>query len=51
MIDKVIPFSMMFEFVFGIILLVAVLMNAREIGAMVNGFANALGTGLKAVKA
>lgn len=42
---------MMFDFIFGIVLLIAVLTNAKEINLLVNGFATALGTGVKAVKA
>ena len=51
MIDKVIPFSMMFDMVFGIILLALVLSNAKNINALVSGFSNALTSGVKAVKA
>lgn len=51
MVDKVIPFSAMFDLVFGIILTVAVLANAKEIGSIVTAFANALSSGVRAVKA
>jgi hypothetical protein len=50
MIDKVIPFSMMFDFVFGIILLIAVLTRASDINVLVKGFAQALSVGVTAVK-
>ena len=51
MVDKAIPLSMMFDFVFGIILLVAVLSNAKAINELVIGMSNALATGVRAVKA
>ena len=50
MINKVIPFSEMFEWVFGIILLALVFANAKEINTIVSGFSAALTSGVKAVQ-
>ena len=49
-IDRAVPFSMMFDTVFGIIILALILANAQNVSALVGGFSTALGTGLQAVK-
>ena len=49
-VDRAIPFSMMFDTVFGIIILALILANAGNVGALVGGFSAALSTGLAAVK-
>ena len=51
MIDKAIPFSMMFDTVFGIIILALVLFNAKQINLLISGFSKALTSGVSAVKA
>ena len=49
-VDRAIPFSMMFDTVFGIIILALILANAANVSALVGGFSAALSTGLAAVK-
>ena len=49
-VDRAIPFSMMFDTVFGIIILALILANVANINTLVGGFSAALSTGLTAVK-